>query len=66
MITSVSMWRCKCGVRVKVISETDRKAPAPTPIAIECPGCGDTQGIPAHRIIYVTSEREETAKEGWL
>jgi hypothetical protein len=61
MITSVSVWRCKCGVRIKVISETDRKAIPPSSIVVACP---DGQGIPAHRIGSVTNERDEAAKEG--
>ena len=65
MITSVSMWRCKCGVRVKVISEADRKAPPATPIMIACPSCGDGQAIPANRIISVANEQDEAAKGGW-
>jgi hypothetical protein len=59
------MWRCKCGVRIKVISETDREAPPPTTIMVACPACGDGQAILAHRIISVTDEKAESAREGW-
>jgi hypothetical protein len=60
MITSVSTWRCKCGIRIKVVGETDRRQPHVTSVA-ECPNCGDEQIIYAARIVSTTQESDETA-----
>jgi hypothetical protein len=61
MITSTSVWWCKCGVQVKVIGQTDWYTPHEK-VTAECPNCGDRQVIYAHRIISVTAERLETGK----
>ncbi len=60
MIKGVSTWRCKCGVSVKVVTETD-KAQINEGIRVEaaCPKCGDKQTIYAHRIIAVTTYKDD-------
>src|SRR5262249_8153792 len=55
MITGVAAWRCKCGVSVKVVTETDRGMSSdPDRLIAACPNCKDEQVIHAHRIISVT------------
>ena len=50
MIHSVSIWRCKCGVRVKVVAELDENKPRATALA-SCPNCNELQMMNANRII---------------
>jgi len=60
MITSVSTWRCKCGVRVKVVAEVDHDTPTATVIAA-CPNCKDRQVVYARRIVEVSHEKGDTS-----
>jgi ribosomal protein S27E len=55
MITGISYYRCKCGVRVQVLTETD-KARIGEAILLEvaCPKCSEKQAIHAHRIIKIS------------
>jgi len=55
MITGVATWRCKCGVSVKVVTETDRAKSAPDRLIASCPNCKDQQVVYADRIITVTA-----------
>ena len=57
-INTVCFWRCKCGMRVKVASETDRDKPMTTMTAA-CPNCANERTIFAHRIISIINEKEE-------
>jgi len=57
MITSTSTWRCKCGVRVKVVSQTPKAEPTATQVAA-CPQCGDKQMIYGKTILSTTAEEE--------
>jgi hypothetical protein len=59
MIITVTIWRCKCGASVKVLTEAARNQ-AGTVIAA-CPNCGHQQLIDAQRLISVTLEVETTA-----
>jgi hypothetical protein len=62
MITGVSRWRCKCGISIKVLTETDKaRINEGTRIEVDCPKCGDKQLIYAHRVIEVTAEKPDTA-----
>src|SRR5262249_53884191 len=62
MITSVAVWRCECGVTIKVVTETDRARIAEIDhLTASCPNCGDEQLVYAHRIISVTSQKNETS-----
>jgi ribosomal protein S27E len=57
MIKGVSQWRCKCGVTVKVLTETDRGTiNEGFNLEVACPNCGDRQHIYAHRAVQVTTE----------
>jgi hypothetical protein len=57
MITSVAMWRCKCGMSVKAVTETERaRIKEVERIDANCPRCGDAQPLYAHRIVTVTCE----------
>jgi hypothetical protein len=58
MVTAVFSWRCKCGIRVKVIGETEGdNRTART--AVKCPGCDEEQILRASRVISVLQENEE-------
>ena len=52
-------WRCKCGVNVKVITETDRRRISEdVRHEAQCPNCGDRQIVYAHRVLEVTMYME--------
>lgn len=57
MITAVSTWRCKCGVRIKVIGETPKDKPSATQ-SVSCPTCGDSQTIYGEKVVSVTIEKD--------
>jgi len=62
MIRGVATWRCKCGVTVKVITETDRaRINEDVRHEAQCPNCGDRQIVYAHRILAVTMYNDGTA-----
>jgi hypothetical protein len=61
MITKVSIWRCKCSARLKVVGETDEDQPLAVSVA-KCPQCLETQVIHCHRINSVTIGQEESAQ----
>jgi len=55
MNKGVATWRCKCGVSVKVITETDRaRINEDIRHEAQCPNCGDSQIVYARRILAVT------------
>jgi hypothetical protein len=58
MITSVSTWRCKCGIRIKVIGESD-PANAGQTVKAACPKCGDEQVINAMKLVSITTDNEQ-------
>jgi hypothetical protein len=53
MVGIVAVWRCKCGMRVKVLAEADSNRPPSTQVA-SCPKCGASQVIDAEKILSVT------------
>ena len=55
MVGIVASWRCKCGVRVKVLAEADPSQPPARQIAV-CPNCGESQPIQGDKIVSVTQE----------
>ena len=60
MITSVATWRCKCGIGLKVITETDRARMADIAelkVVVACPRCQSEQILFAHRIVSIRTER---------
>jgi len=62
MIKGAATWRCKCGVTVKVITETDdTRINEDIRREAQCPNCGDKQIVYAHRIVSVTMYNDETA-----
>jgi ribosomal protein S27E len=62
MITDVSLWRCNCGVNIKVVTETDRATiNEGFKLEVACPNCGDKQLVYAHRIVQVTTEKSDEA-----
>ena len=63
MIHSVSTWRCKCGVRVKVVSQVDENKPRATALA-SCPNCNEPQMMNANRIIAISHQTIETLPNG--
>ena len=58
MITTVFTWRCKCGVRVKVIGEVAKVDPTSKAV-VKCPKCGEEQTIAASKVISVTRDKDE-------
>ena len=61
-LRGVATWRCKCGVTVKVITETDRaRINEDIRHEAQCPNCGDRQIVYAHRILAVTMYNDGTA-----
>jgi hypothetical protein len=59
VIRTVSVWRCKCGVQIKVVSEIDENKPRATALA-SCPNCNELQMMNANRIIAISHETIET------
>ena len=63
MITGVARWRCKCGVSIKVVTETDKtRINENVSIEAACPKCKDRQVIYAHRIIEISTEKPDSAE----
>jgi hypothetical protein len=62
MITSVSTWLCKCGVRVKVIGQTPKGKMSATQTAA-CPNCGDKQIVYGDTIIAISREQDTAVQE---
>jgi hypothetical protein len=58
MVEIVASWRCKCGIRVKVIGEAHSTRASATQIA-SCPSCGHRHPIHADKIISVTEDMSE-------
>ena len=63
VIRTVSTWRCKCGVRVKVVSEVDENTPRATVLA-SCPNCNELHMMNANRIIAISHQTIETLPDG--
>jgi len=62
MITSVTMWHCKCGTNVKAVTEMDRaNIDHPDRLNAVCPKCGETQIIYGHRLVIVTGDNTPKA-----
>ena len=57
MITSVSRWRCKCGVHVKVVAETAKNTQGSTQ-QVACPQCGDKQIVYGMTVVSITTESD--------
>ena len=49
LMKTVSTWRCKCGVSIKAVGETDRTKPV-LPHTASCPKCGFQQPVYVDRI----------------
>jgi len=60
MIKTVSIWRCKCGARLKAVSESQAEQPSATSVAA-CPQCGEQHVVDAAYIISVTLDVDETS-----
>ena len=63
MIYSVSVWRCKCGVRVKVVAELDENKPRATAFT-SCPNCNELHMLNAKTIVLVSHQTIETLPNG--
>jgi hypothetical protein len=55
IMTSVSTWRCKCGIIVKVITQWDRRK-QPSNQTAACPNCGITQLVYGDTVLSVTDD----------
>ena len=51
----VMVWRCPCGIPIKVVAETARNQPRASRLAV-CPKCGAKQIVEAERIISVAED----------
>jgi hypothetical protein len=60
MITGVSIWRCSCGLTMKVITETDRTRMTESreKLTALCPNCHAEHVVNAHRIVSLTTEKK--------
>jgi hypothetical protein len=59
-MTTVSTWRCQCGITIKVVGECDGQSkPPPTQVAT-CPKCGNRQNVHADKIIAVTDDSQNS------
>jgi hypothetical protein len=56
VITVVSTWHCKCGVRIMIVAERHLDK-ATAIVTVACPECGDERNIDADRIISITHEK---------
>ena len=60
MISTVVCWRCKCGVRLKAITEREKaRINDNARLEVACPKCGDTQLVYAHHIVEVTADTHD-------
>jgi len=57
MIRAVFSWRCRCGVRVKVIGETEQQNSMAESV-VKCPRCSNEQIIGTSKVISVIQEQE--------
>jgi hypothetical protein len=57
MTRSVSTWRCKCGVRIKVVAEMD--IVDDTTVVVKCPLCDEAQVISAERLVAVSTDSDD-------
>ena len=58
MANIVVCWLCKCGIRLKVVAESDFSPASATTTAL-CPKCGDPQPVHADKIISVTEDTSD-------
>src|SRR5437762_8503354 len=56
MINDVLSRRCKCGVSVKVVSETDPDIPMAKP-TVKCPACLEEQTLTASTVLSITQDQ---------
>jgi hypothetical protein len=54
MVGIVAVWRCKCGLRVKVVAEADTNQPPSREVVASCPKCGEARILHAEKILSVT------------
>jgi hypothetical protein len=45
MVGIVAVWRCKCGLRVKVVAEADTNQPPSREVVASCPKCGEPRSV---------------------
>jgi hypothetical protein len=62
MARMVALWRCKCGMHVKVVAEADSSAPGKQ--IASCPKCHDPHAIHADKIISVTEDTFDISPAG--
>jgi hypothetical protein len=52
---TVSVWRCKCGIRIKVVTDVDLDKPMQT-VSVFCPTCHDEQILSGHTVLEFKNE----------
>jgi hypothetical protein len=60
-MNAVFSWRCKCGLSIRVIGETERASPT-VKSTVRCPSCNDEQIIAASNVISVTRDQDEIGR----
>ena len=52
---NTSSWRCKCGIRLKVLTTLDPSKPTDQ-LPVKCPHCGDQQTVYGYEVISIETE----------
>jgi hypothetical protein len=60
MTTSVSIWRCQCGINVKVVTQRDQTRRPSPPHTVLCPNCGNKHAVIGDRVLSVTDDSANT------
>jgi len=60
MVGTIASWRCKCGIRVKVLAEADLSQSPATQVAL-CSNCGESQTVQGDMIVSVTEGIPDTS-----
>jgi hypothetical protein len=60
-MNAVFSWRCKCGLSIRVIGESEEANPT-VKSAVRCPSCDDEQIIAASHVISVTPDQDEIGR----
>jgi len=60
MVGTIASWRCKCGIRLKVLAEADPSQSPAAQVAL-CSNCGEPQTVQRDKIVSVTQGIPDTS-----